>query len=120
MLPHVPPNVTRFGTYPIDLTCQHLGCCRDKLRSLTNEGKIRKDHLDDDTETTIYTAKEILRFWFNTTKQTKTDGELDEILFSLQEKGYVDTFGCDPPVLKEKRQRKKKKPKATSDDAETL
>lgn len=108
MLPSVPPNVSKFGSYTIDETCRLLGCCRDKLRALTQEKKIKNDYLDDETETTVYKAREILRYWFNTTKQPHTEGQLNVILDSLQEKGYVATFGCEPPEMKVKNKRLKK------------
>ncbi len=107
MLPSTPPNVTKYGTYSIDLTCKHLGCCRDSLRKKTEQGKIRYERLDEDTESIIYPAIEILRYWFNTTKQKKTDGELQVILDSLQTKGYEATFGCPPPPLNSKKKREK-------------
>lgn len=107
MLPPTPPNVTKYGTYSIDLTCMHLGCCRDSLRKKTEQGKIKYSRLDDDCETIIYPAIEILRYWFNTTKQPKTDGELEVILDNLQSKGYEATFGCLPPILKNKKKTKK-------------
>ena len=106
MLPPTPPNVTKYVTYSIDLTCMHLGCCRDSLRKKTEQGKIRNTRLDDDSETIIYPAIEILRYWFNTTKQPKTEGELEVILDSLQAKGYEATFGCKPPIINDKKKRK--------------
>ena len=106
MLPPTPPNVTKYGTYSIDLTCMHLGCCRDSLRKKTEQGKIHNTRLDDDSETIIYPAIEILRYWFNTTKQPKTEGELEVILESLQAKGYEATFGCKPPIINDKKKRK--------------
>ena len=60
MLPPTPPNVTKYGTYSIDLTCMHLGCCRDSLRKKTEQGKIRNTRLDDDSETIIIQISNVL------------------------------------------------------------
>lgn len=109
MLPSIPPPVTKYGTYSIEETCNYLGCCRDLLRKRTDLGKIKKDYLDEDNETIVYYAKEILRFWFNTTKQPKTDAELDAILDDLQARGYEATFGCKPPEITPRTTRKQKK-----------
>lgn len=107
MLPSIPPNVVKYGSYSIAETCVHLGCCRDVLRQRTATGKIKSNRLDEDGETTIYYAKEILRYWFNATKQPKTEGELDVILDSIALKGYEATFGCKPPEIKKKSKGKK-------------
>ena len=108
MLPSTPPPVSKYGTYKIEETCALLGCGRDSLREKTKTGKIKHDRLDEDCETTVYYAKEILRYWFNATKQPKTEGELDHILDELQQKGYEATFGCKPPELKPKKARQLK------------
>lgn len=97
MLPPTPPNVTKFGSYTIELTCQHLGCCRDILRDKTSNGKIIPTTLDDGT--IAYQAIEILRYWFNATKQPRTDRELNALLDSIAKNGYEQTFGCPPPPL---------------------
>lgn len=103
MLPSTPPPVSKYGTYSIDETCALLGCCRDTLRKRTEIGRIKSDRLDEDTENIIYYAKEILRYWFNATKQPKTDGELDLLINQIQEQGYEATFGCKPPVTSQKK-----------------
>lgn len=113
MLPSTPPAVVKYGSYTIAETCAHLGCCRDVLRQRTAAGKIQSNRLDEDGETTIYYAKEILRYWFNATKQPKTEGELDVILDSIAERGYEATFGCKPPEIPSK----KRKSKAKTTDA---
>lgn len=109
MLPSTPPAVSKYGTYSIEETCVLLGCCRDTLRKKTEQGKIKNGYLDEDTESTIYYAVEILRYWFNTTKQPKTDGELNVLLDELQTRGYEATFGCKPPAIAERRKRKSRK-----------
>lgn len=113
MLPSVPPAVVKYGTYSIAETCTLLGCCRDILRKRTESGRIISSRLNEDCETTIYYAREILRYWFNTTNQPKTEGELDLILDSLSEKGYEATFGCKPPVYPDKKKKSKSKPDST-------
>lgn len=107
MLPSVPPAVVKYGTYTIAETCSHLGCCRDILRKRTETGRIKSARLNEDSETTIYYAKEILRYWFNCTNQPKTEGELDVILDSIAEKGYEATFGCKPPEIYAKKRKSK-------------
>lgn len=114
MLPSTPPAVSKYGTYSIEETCALLGCCRDTLRKKTEQGKIKSSRLDEETESTTYYAIEILRYWFNTTKQPKSDGELNVILEELQTHGYELTFGCKPPTVAERR---KRKPRKQSDDA---
>ena len=110
MLPSIPPPVTKYGAYSIDETCTLLGCCRDSLRKKTDTKKIKNDRLNEEGETTVYFAKEILRYWFNTTRQPKTDGELDVILDNLQSRGYEATFGCKPPEITYKKKKKSKVP----------
>lgn len=108
MLPPTPPPVSKYGAYNIEDTCDLLGCGRDTLREKTKLGRIKHDRLDDENETIVYYALEILRYWFNTTKQPKTEGELMQILDSLQNNGYEATFGCKPPAPKQKKKRQSK------------
>lgn len=112
MLPSTPPAVSMYGAYSIEETCVLLGCCRDTLRKKTEQGKIRNNYLDEENENTVYYAVEILRYWFNTTKQPKSEAELQNLLKELQSRGYEATFGCKPPVVTTRRNRKQKKQSA--------
>lgn len=109
MLPSTPPNVSKYGTYTVDETCAHLGCCRDTLTKRKDARQITPDYINVDGEQTVYRAAEILRYWFAVTRQPRTEKEIAGLLESVARRGYEATYGCKPPETKPKKAKKRRK-----------